>query len=252
MKTKRKKQKKTANGAKRTRKATKRKRPSGARKNQNPLSPAWPTSRRLPASTETLSSTAGEYYGIVIEIPSIEFRFLTESRQDSIIDRSLGSVLRTVTGDGAAALVKIDRPVIYDDFIRSENRKLEEIKEAYRNGLLADEELTCRVGIIHDRIEEIRRINVHDKVYRPFHYLVFFEKERNILQEQANNAGQTLAGGDLACHILSEKELAVFLKYQYTLQFDEREVYIWSAAITCSGFCHRKLFSPRAPFVTPT
>ena len=34
---------------------------------------------------------------------------------------------------------------------------------------------------------------------------------------------ETMNSDDMQCHILSEKELAVFLKYNYTLDFDERE-----------------------------
>lgn len=36
---------------------------------------------------------------------------------------------------------------------------------------------------------------------------------------------QTMNSDDMECHILDEKELAVFLKYNYTINFDEREVY---------------------------
>ena len=165
-----------------------------------------------------------DYYGIAVEIPSIELRFYTQHRQDHLIDGIYGSILRTVTGTESAAMVKIDRPVIYDSYIRTENRKLEDLKEAYRNGLLTDEELTLRVGIIQDRMEQIVIINDKEKVYVPFHYLVFFHKDRALLKNQAENMIQAMAQSDMACHILTEKELAVFLKYNYTLMFDEREV----------------------------
>ena len=37
------------------------------------------------------------YSGVAVEIPSIEFRFLTEPRQNQLIDQVYGSILRTVT-----------------------------------------------------------------------------------------------------------------------------------------------------------
>ncbi len=166
----------------------------------------------------------GAYYGVAIEIPSIEFRFMTESRQNNLIDRVFGAILRTVSGSETAELVKIDRPIIYDDFVKSENRKLSEIKEAYLNGLLTDEELTARVAIIYDRIDEVRRLNERDKVYSSFHYLVFFDKDKTALLEQARSTINSLGANDMDCKLLNEKELAVFLKYNYTLQFDEREI----------------------------
>ncbi len=166
----------------------------------------------------------GEYSGIVVSIPDIEFKFYTLSRQNQMIDQVFGSVLRTISGTESAAMVKIDRPVLYDSYIRTEERKINELKEAYLNGLLNEEELTIRVGIIRDRMEQIRLINERDKVYVPFHYLVFFHKDREMLLGQAENMVRTMASDEMECRILSEKELAVFLKYNYTMAFDEREV----------------------------
>lgn len=165
------------------------------------------------------------YYGMVLEIPSVEFRFYSEERQNNLIDHVLGSVLRTVTMGETAALVKIDRPMIYDQVIRTEYQKMEDLKEAYLNGLLTEEELTKRVGIIYDRISQIRQFNDRDKVYVPFHYLAFFHNSRELLREQAQQALQSLGANDMECHVLKGAELAIFLKYNYTLDFDEREAW---------------------------
>ena len=77
----------------------------------------------------------------------MEFRFYSENRQNSVIDRCLGAILRTSAADEVISMVKLDRPVIYDEFIESERKKLDDLKEAYLNGLLTDEELTTRVGM---------------------------------------------------------------------------------------------------------
>lgn len=166
----------------------------------------------------------GEYYGIVVEIPDVEFKFYTLQRQNQMIDQVFGSVLRTIFGSESAALVKIDRPVLYDSYLETEHRKIQELEEAFVNGLLNEEELTTRVGIIYDRIEQIRYINEREKVYVPFHYMVFFHKDKEMLMGQAENMVETMSGDDMQCRILSEKELVVFLKYNYTLAFDERDV----------------------------
>lgn len=166
----------------------------------------------------------GEYYGIVVNIPDIEFKFYTLQRQNQMIDQVFGSVLRTISGTETAALVKIDRPILYDSFLETEQRKIRELEEAFVNGLLNEEELTTRVGIIYDRMEQIRHINERDKVYAPFYYLVFFHKDKDMLLSQAEGMLRTMNSDDLECRILSEKELVVFLKYNYTINFDEREV----------------------------
>lgn len=163
------------------------------------------------------------YSGLVIEIPSVEFRFYTEGRQNNLIDHIFGAILRSVTLDETASLVKLDRPIIYDEVIRSEHKKLDELKESYLNGLLSEEELTRRAGIIYDRIAMIEKFNTQERVYVPFHYLVFYHKNREHLKEQAANAIQALGANDMDARILKEEELAIFLKYNYNQLFDERE-----------------------------
>ncbi|MCD8082312.1 MAG: ATP-binding protein [Clostridiales bacterium] len=165
-----------------------------------------------------------EYSGIAVNIPDVEFRFYSLSRQNQAIDQVFGSILRTISGTESAALIKVDRPVLYDSFLDTEQRKISELEEAFVNGLLNEEELTTRVGIIYDRMEQIRIINDKEKVYVPFYYMVFFHKDKDMLFNQAQNMVQTMASAELDCHILTEKELVVFLKYNYTQDFDEREV----------------------------
>lgn len=166
----------------------------------------------------------GKYYGVAIEIPSIEFRFLSEYQQNRLIERNFASILRTISGDESGTLVKIDRPIIFDGFIDTEYGKLEDLKEAYINEIYTDEELTERASIVYDRIEKIRDLNENNRVYKSFFYLLFFDKDKNSLLEQAKSAVAQLQGDDIGAHVLGEKELVVFLKYNYSQVFDEREV----------------------------
>lgn len=166
-----------------------------------------------------------DYSAVILEIPSVEFRFMTVAKQDALIDRMFSSVLRMLMMNESASLVKLDRPVIYDAYIQSEETKKQDLKEAYLNGLLDDEELTKRIGIIEDRISMIKRFNTQDKIYIPFHYLVFYHKDREILKEQIENASRIFANNDMKCHQLKGAELAIFLKYNYRQNFDEREAY---------------------------
>ena len=163
-----------------------------------------------------------KYSAVVMSIPSVEFRFYTQNRQDNMIDRDFGGILRTAAPDEMINLVKLDRPVVYDDFILSEQKKMDELKEAYVNGIFGKEELTVRAGIIQDRIEHLQDIDFKNKVYMPFHYLMFIHKDRQLLKTQIKNAISDFAANNIECHELSGSELAVFLKYNYGFGFDER------------------------------
>ncbi len=166
----------------------------------------------------------GKYSATVVEIPSVEFRFYTGYRQDGIIERVFGGILRTAAPEEVINLVKLDRPVIYDEYIRSETEKMNELKEAYMNGLLNDDELTVRIGIVQDRIEQLKVFDFKEQVYMPFHYLMFIDSDKNLIQSQAQNTIEQFGSNNMQCHQLSGEELAVFLKYNYSMLFDEREV----------------------------
>jgi hypothetical protein len=163
-----------------------------------------------------------EYYGRVIEIPSVEFRFYSEMRQDNMIDRVLGSVFRA-TGDMMFNLVKLERPINYDGCIAAEEVKLQQLKQSFENGLFNQGEYDCRVAIIKERIDEFNRLNFDTKVFKSFFYLVLFEKNKDVLKNQASAAVSKLKNAELNVRELNDTELFAFCKYQYTNKFDERE-----------------------------
>ena len=165
------------------------------------------------------------YSAVVLQVPSVEFRLYSEERQNQAIDHYLSRVLRETAQEETVALVKIDRPIVYDPFLQSEKEKENGIKESYMNGLFTAEELTDRVGILEDRISMIRKFNEKDQVFVPFHYLVFFHKDKELIMNHAKSAASLLSNVDMDCHILSGAELAIFLKYNYTHVFNEKEAY---------------------------
>ncbi len=165
------------------------------------------------------------YSAVVLQVPSVEFRLFNGARQDQTIDNYMTRILRDTAQDETIALVKLDRPLIYDSYIGSEQQKEDNVKESYMNGLFTASELTDRVGILEDRISMIRKMNDREQIFVPFHYLVFFHKDKELILSHAKSAAQILSGADMKCHILEGAELAIFLKYNYTHQFDEHEAY---------------------------
>ncbi|MCR5177850.1 MAG: DUF87 domain-containing protein [Lachnospiraceae bacterium] len=166
----------------------------------------------------------GEYSATVVNIPSVEFRFYTETRQNNMIDRVFGGILRTAADGEQILMVKLDRPLVYDECIDSEQEKLSDLEEAYLNGLLTNDELTVRVGIVQDRIEQLKNMNFKQRIFQPFHYVMFIHKDRSLIQSQAENCVSQFVTNNIEAKQLVDKELAVFLKYNYGMTFDEREV----------------------------
>ncbi len=166
----------------------------------------------------------GEYYGSVIEIDPVEFRFFSKYRRDNSIESCFGRILRGMQGDYGANIVKVQRPIIYDDYLRAEYDKLEQLKASYESGLFTEEELKSRVEIQYDRINEVRELCHEDKVIEPFYYLVLFEADRRRLDIVTRQAVLALEQGELAVRRLDSKGLALFLKYSNGIDFDEKEI----------------------------
>ncbi|MCD8091178.1 MAG: ATP-binding protein [Clostridiales bacterium] len=166
----------------------------------------------------------GKYYCKAIEISPIEFRFLTESRQDYIIDRVFGAALRNISEDQSLSIVKIDRPVIYDQYVDVEYKKIEDLSDAFVNGVIEEEELKTRLDIIYDRIEKIEELNYEDKVYDCFHYVCVYDTTSSGVIETAAAVCDQMNQGGMTAKILNTKELAVFMKYNFTTDFDERKI----------------------------
>lgn len=164
---------------------------------------------------------AGQYYGTVIEIPAVEFRFFSEHRQDHAIDNAFGSILRSLPMKYSANLVKIERPVLYDEYIEKEYEKLKSLETAYVNGLFTEGELQTRTEVIYDRIHYLNTICFDQKVVLPFFYLVLFDSDKNQLETQTANAVSSLQGGELNPRRLTDREIAVFLRYTNGIDFDE-------------------------------
>ncbi|MBQ3497395.1 MAG: ATP-binding protein [Oscillospiraceae bacterium] len=165
-----------------------------------------------------------EYYGAAIEIPAVEFRFFSENRRTNAIDRAFGSVIRSVGSRFAANIVKLEQPMILDEYIDSEYDKIDALKQSYERGVFSEEELKSRIEVIYDRINDLRRRNMEDKVLLPHYYLVLFDSDRRQLENQIEDALAALRQGEMSPHRLDDKELAVFLRYVNSVDFDERGI----------------------------
>ncbi len=164
------------------------------------------------------------YYGAVLEIDPVEFRFFSEHRRVNSIENCLGRVLRSLHAGYSANIVKIERPINYDRYLEREYEKLEMLRQSYANGVLSEEELKSRVEIEYDRIYELQSYCGKTPVITAFYYLVLFEGDKRQLDNQVRDAQQLLTNGELKVRRLDDKGLAIFLKYTNQLDFDEHDI----------------------------
>ena len=169
-----------------------------------------------------------EYFGAAIEVNSIQFYMLSESRQNSYIE-TLESAMKTIGTEDLGAIYKFQRPMVLDNYIDNECKKREEILESVRNGSTNINEARPRLEIAEARIENLEQMNVDSElpVYKDHLYIAFYCSNIKSLLQVVNFVSSTIesgSGGAMECKILDRKQTAVFLKSYYVTNFDEREV----------------------------
>ena len=167
---------------------------------------------------------AGEYFGTVIEIDPVEFRFHSIYRRNNAIENCFGKVLRGLNGDYGANIVKLQRPIMYDSYLEAEYGKLSALKKSFESGLIREDELKARVEVEYERISEISDLCTDNRVIEGFYYFVLFDKDRRNLRMRTNQALDALEQAELSVRCLDDRGLAIFLKYSNSLDFDEREI----------------------------
>ena len=166
----------------------------------------------------------GGYYGAVLEIPSVEFRFFSEHRRKNAIDNAFGSILRSARADYSFNIVKIERPIKYERYVELEYNKLEELRQSFEQGMLSEEELKSRVEVLYDRINELELFNSDYRIVVPFYYLVLFDNDKKQLNHAVDDAISSLISGEMNPKRLDDRELALFLKYTNQLDFKEEDI----------------------------
>ena len=160
----------------------------------------------------------GDYIGAVVSIGSIEFGLLDEFEQDRRIS-VFASMLNGLGDNFVAQLVKLDRPINYDDVASKLFAKLNAAQKL-------NEHDEAQIEILKSRLSQIDDLNNVAKQFRPYYYFVIFDLDgdKDALLKQVDFIRSSLDVAGLPTEMLDDKELAVFFKYCYKREFDERDV----------------------------
>lgn len=160
----------------------------------------------------------------VMEIHPVDFRMLGEFDQNALIDGAFARVLNNVAVGSEADIVKLERPLILDNFVSDEMERIVKIAESKEKGELTDKEYETRVDVIQDRITTIDDMNSSKPILYARYYLVLQSGSERDLSSQLQHAAVALQSSGIEARILNNRELAAFIRYSIDSNFDERSL----------------------------
>lgn len=158
-------------------------------------------------------------YGRVIKVGQKNFG-IEDIAEQNIDINYLANALKLLDGTQSADIVKIDRPVTLDSFSGELFDKL----TAVQNGMDESEVKGIKSEILRERIDRIDKMNNIRKQYISDYYVAVYGKNEIELENTAINISAEIGKCGLSTKMLGNIETAVFLKYNFSHEFDEREV----------------------------
>lgn len=158
-------------------------------------------------------------YGRVIKLGQKNFG-IEELSEQNIDINYFSNAIKQLELNQAAELIKIDRPVKLDGFAKEVFGRLEENLESEGGKQVRE----IRDGILQERLEAIDRLNNVRKEYLSDFYLVVYGNNEPEVENTSLNMATEIEKSGLAATLSGQRETAVFLKYSFSRNFDEREV----------------------------
>ena len=165
-----------------------------------------------------------EYYAGVLEIDPREFRLLSGYKQDQIIDVHFGKVIRSISGNTKASIVKVDRKMLLDKYVEAEHEKELQLEKLFEAGSIDEQEKFIREKIIAERIAIYERMSGETVLRKPFYYLVVYDADKTVIREILTNGISSFIDAGMNSRVLDNRGLALFLKYSFTDNFEESDV----------------------------
>ena len=161
----------------------------------------------------------GGIYGKVIKVGQKNFGIEDEEKQNIDIDL-FSDIFKSLDLKTTLDIVKIDRPLKLDGFsLNLFNRLVDE-----RNSKEKKEIKEIKAEILKERIDKIDKTNNILKQYISDYYIVVYSKNRYETENVSTYIVSQLSKISIESKILSFCDTAIFLKYSFSRNFEEREV----------------------------
>ena len=158
----------------------------------------------------------GGMYGRVIKVGQKNFG-IEDVVQQNIDIGYIANALKLLDANQSADIIKIDRPVNLDGFSEELFARLSALREE------EPQTREIRRGILQERIDRIDKLNNIRKQYLSDYYIIVYGRNELDLESTAINIAGEVGKSGLSTKLLGQREAAVFLKYSFSRNFDERE-----------------------------
>lgn len=167
----------------------------------------------------------GQYSGIVIEIQPLALDLMQEKVQDQLIF-TFSKALKLISRYQKASLIKTVKPMRFDHFLDSDDKKFQLLETLHQEGQYSDLEMETRGFIFRERVEMLNNAIKAEPILQNHFYLVLFGEDKANLGETAEGIVNNLAMGQYSIRsdILYDKELISFLKSNYQDVYMEAEI----------------------------
>ena len=169
--------------------------------------------------TNGLLAYSGGMYGRVIKVGQKNFG-IEDVVQQNIDINYIGGALKLLDANQSADIVKIDRPVNLDGFAKDLFNRLNDLRESDEYSDIKE----IKRNILQERIDRIDKLNNIRKQYLSDYYIVVYGRNELDLESTAINVAGEVSKSGLSTKLLGQRDVAVFLKYSFSHNFDEREV----------------------------
>ncbi len=161
----------------------------------------------------------GGMFGRVIKVGQKNFA-IEDVVQQNIDINYFANALKQLDQNQSADIVKIDRPVNLDGFASELFGRLSAVKDnGEESGIRAIKE-----SILRERIDRIDSLNNIRKQYLSDYYIILYGRNEIDLENTAVNIANEIAKCGIGTQLLGLRDTAVFLKYSFSRNFDEREI----------------------------
>lgn len=174
-------------------------------------------------SNGIIENKDGSYVGL-IEIKPSDLRMMSVDKQNDLIDNVFANVLNNAADGLGFDLIKIERPLILDNYISDEMSRLAEIAESKLREELSEQEYSSRVDIIQNRMATVDEINSREQINYSRYYLAMYASNKTELENSISRTVVAMQAGGLCGKALNKPETATLLRYSIDNAFDEREL----------------------------